>query len=620
MNTGNVNRRQGYSQFLLIILSGALLLTVPGGSGCSSNKKITLEMDALTSATPGAEAILLTSAHSAWERSECITCHDDLHTSGYGDADCANCHGSNGAPVRPLECQGAGCLTCHADANLHDGENFSPPNDCRACHEYDPAEAECTHTGDYDVVVIGAGGGGLSAAASLAREGKNVLLLEKSYKVGGQMVSMDRLDYHIEVSLHGLDFMGISTVRNLAGEDSIQPVTADPVMYRVITPDFTFDVPADSEEYRARLKEQFPDEADNIDDIFDEVGGLSSGYAGMSALEILNRYTQDEKLITILTALSIYLGVPPDQLSGSFFAMGMLTGYNQGGFNYLVGGSQSISTALAGAFEEYGGTIMVNTLATKIVIENGRATQVRTDDGGCFNTDFVVSNANGPDTYLNLIGEEYFDPAFISAMNARELGSSIFAVYLGVDYDYTEYMPEGSHEAFVYKSYDMNYHYEGIAQCDPEKTAFGYANFSVVDPTAAPPGKSAIAVVSQLGDHCFDNWGWGSSYQEYKDYKLAMAEEYIRQAEEQLPGLSEHIEVMEVATPRTVEQYTLNPRGTIFGWKSYTSDVEFIELFNLDKVSTPIPNVFLASAWAFGGGQTPVLLAGVLAASAILDQ
>jgi prolycopene isomerase len=598
-----------------LIISGALSLILAGAPGCGGQEKTDLSFDALTSATPGVASMRLTSSHPFWKRSDCDACHDTAHGRGYRPAECATCHGANGSPSRPLACQGSDCLACHPDA--HPGQASSAPNDCRSCHEYDPGQAECTHTGDYDAVVIGSGGGGLAAAVSLAKAGKRTLLIEKNYQIGGMMTSLKRLDYRIEVSLHGLDYMGVNTAESLAGPGAITPVAAGPVMYRVVTPDFTFDVPAGKEEYRARLKAQFPEEADNIDDIFEQAQITGMGSSQTSALELLHQFTQDQKLITILTAISIYLGVPPAELSGSFYAMGMLTGYHDGGFNYPVGGSQAIANALAAAYTAHGGEILLHTLATRVVIENGRATEVRTDEGGCFRADAVIANVNTPDLYQKLIGAEYFDPAFLAEQNARVLGTSIFAVYLGVDYDYQDYMPEGSHEVFVYKSYDMADHYRGVAECDPRKTAFGFANFSMVDPTAAPPGKNAIAVVSQLAPECFGGWGWDSSYQEYNDYKMAMAEEYVRQAEEFLPGLSDHIEVMEVATPRTVIQYTLNPGGTIFGWRSYTKDKAFIQLFNPEGVRTPIPNVFLASAWAFGGGQTPVLLSGVLAAGAV---
>ncbi len=60
-------------------------------------------------------------------------------------------------------------------------------------------------TGTYDVIVIGAGGGGLSAAAALSWAGKKVLVIERHSKVGGYMTNFQRGPYSFEVSLHALD-------------------------------------------------------------------------------------------------------------------------------------------------------------------------------------------------------------------------------------------------------------------------------------------------------------------------------------------------------------------------------------------------------------------------------
>ena len=605
--------------YLPLFGSAALLTLHPGCTGCGSNRGFELDPDSLTSATPEIASVAPTSAHEGWGDPSCFPCHDTIHTSGFREADCANCHGNNGAPLRPSGHDDLGCANADCHPGRHQGMGFGSPNDCRACHRYpEPATGTCSYTEEYDAVVVGAGGGGLAAAAHLAREGKHVLLLEKNYKVGGQMTNFTRLDYHFEVSLHAMDFMGISLVNGLGGEGKITPVRAEPYMYRVVAPDFTIDVPADVDEYRAALQRQFPDETHNIDAIFDELGGLSgAGSGNLSAYEVLSLYTQDERLISVLTILSGFLGVSPKELSGAFFTMGMLTAYNISGYHYLIGGSQSMSNALAGIVEEHGGTIKLNTRATKIVIENGRAVRVKTADGGCYDTGSVVSNANAPDTFFRMIGKEHLPAEFIEEVESREIGLSIFAVYLGVDRDYADLFPEGSHEIMVLSSYDIDEHYRAAADCRPEDTTYGIANYSVVDPTSAPAGKSVIVLTSQLGYDCYHQWDWASSYQSYKDYKLAAARVYIERAEEFLPGLSNHIEVLEVATPATIEGYTLNPRGTIFGWKSYTKD---LSLVSLGSPATPIPNVFLAGAWVMGGGQTPSMLTGLMAASAVLDQ
>ena len=61
---------------------------------------------------------------------------------------------------------------------------------------------------DYDVVVVGAGLGGLSSACNLAKEGKRVLLLERHNVPGGYASSFTRGRFEFEISLHELSGLG----------------------------------------------------------------------------------------------------------------------------------------------------------------------------------------------------------------------------------------------------------------------------------------------------------------------------------------------------------------------------------------------------------------------------
>jgi len=503
----------------------------------------------------------------------------------------------------------------------------------------------------YDAIIIGAGGGGLSAGAALAKAGKKVLILERHSKVGGYMTNFQRGPYSFEVSLHAMDGLDPEGMTRMAFAglgilDKVKPVKLDP-MYRTIYPDFTVDVPADAQAYQELLKKQFPAEAEGIEGLFKALAGINTAmmnlislqgpekgkaiksiffkpwifwpvikYSQLTLSEMLAEYIQDPKLIALFTQLSGFAGNEPDNVSAMFFAM-MWNSYHFGGYYYFEGGSQSVSNALAEVIKENGGEIKLNTLATKIIIENGQAVAVRAEDGSEYKCRYVVSNANAPDTFFKLIGKEYLPPAYVKKLENLKIGMSAYVVYLGVDKDYRSYFPKGVHELMITETYDQRQNFEYYRIGEPEKVSFAIADYSLVDPQAAPPGKNVICLTTIMPYDYKGDWYESQGHDKYLALKEEVAKVLIRRSEKYLPDLSKHIEVMEVGSPRTMEHFTLNPRGTIFGWDNTPEQSMFKRLPN----KTPIPNLYLAGAWTFpGAGQSAVLASGALAAQAILMQ
>ena len=516
----------------------------------------------------------------------------------------------------------------------------------------DHAAPAGTETASYDAVVIGAGGGGLAAAARLSLGGMKVLVIEQHDKVGGYMSRFERGPYQFEVSLHamdGLDEGGITnnTFRQLGILDKVKRVRLDPV-YRSAFPDLTLDVPADPGAYCKQLQGIFPQEAKGIADLFQALTDIDTSmlnlmnlqdrrnvgqtvgailrhplrfwpmikYWNTSCSEMLHDYVHDTRLIALITQLACFSGAEPDKVSGMFFAM-MWDSYHLHGFSYFEGGSYTVAKALAEVIRENGGEILLSTRVTKIVVEGDRARAVQTQDGKEFTCRYVVSNANGPDTFFKMVGREYLPEEYVKKLESLKIGLSAFAVYLGVDHDYRDYFPKGVHSYFVNTSYDQvaNFraYYEGI----PEETTFGIVNYSLVDPLAAPEGKNVICLATIMPYDYKGDWHEGESYAKYKLLKEEVAMKLVKRAEAFLPGLSSHIEEMEVGSPRTMEHYTLNPRGTIFGWDNTPEQ----SLMKRLPQKTPIDNLYLAGAWTFpGGGQSAVLTSGLSAAKIILDR
>jgi prolycopene isomerase len=291
----------------------------------------------------------------------------------------------------------------------------------------------------------------------------------------------------------------------------------------------------------------------------------------------------------------------------------MWASYHYGGYHYIEGGSQAISNALAEVIQNNGGEILLNSLVTKIVIKDGKAAAVRTQDGQEFKCGYVVSNANAPDTLFKMVGREHLPADYLGKVDDLEIGVATFIVYMGVNHDYSKEFGV-SHSISIDEVYDKGETFRHMSEGLPEKIGFVIVNYSMVDPNAAPDGSNVISFTTYMPYDWNEGWHEDKSYAEYTALKDEVAGILVKRAEEVLPGLGSHIEVMEVGSPRTNQHYTLNPRGAVYGW-AVTPD----RTKNGLPQETPIQNLFLAGAWTNAAGQNGVMRSGLTAAKTILE-
>ena len=486
----------------------------------------------------------------------------------------------------------------------------------------------------YDAIVVGSGIGGLTTAALLARAGLGVLVVERHDRVGGYSHAFRRGRYLFDSAVHivggcepvayeggGLIHQLLST---LGVRDQVDFVRVDPC-YEAVYPDLSLRVPCDLEGFVDAHAEEFPAEEKGLRQLVQEclnvrqetrraadtphafdVSQIASRfptllrYRRATLARVLEEHIESPRLRSLLATLWPYLGLPPSRVSFVYFAT-MLMSYVADGAYYCRGSFQRFADALAGAVCTRGGELLLRSSVRRILVEEGRACGVVLENGQRIAASRVVSNADALQTIRELVGSEAFPPRYLTALGRMSPSLSAFIVYVATDLP----LDRGttSHETFYFPSWDHEAAH-ATSECGSPSWISVTAP-SLVDPTLAPPGQQQLLLTALVRHDASD---WRAS-------KGAMARALLRSADRWVGGLAQHVRFCEGASPRTLERYTRNTNGALYGWELSPRNVGP----GRPGPQTPVHGLHLVGHWAQpGGGIYGVVASGVQAARAIL--
>jgi phytoene dehydrogenase-like protein/ferredoxin-NADP reductase len=494
---------------------------------------------------------------------------------------------------------------------------------------------------DYDAVVIGAGLGGLSSAAFLAKEGKKVLLLERHYVPGGYASSFLRGRFEFEISLHELSGLG--------GKDNQGPLwrlldqvdvtrrvdfLKIPEFYRCVLPDADMVVPIGRENFEAAMCERFPEDTEGIKEFTSIMFKFAQEalranrvgmkmvmenqeefptllkYFGRNLAEVMEPLIKSEAARTVLDVLCGYYCNCPSKLSFLTYALGTVS-YLRFGPWQIRGKSQALSQAFVDSIEDMGGEVWLRNGAARILAEGGKVRGVVAQDGTEILCPTVVSNANPYVTCLELIGRENTPDWYLRRLGAWSGGVSTINLYLGVDCDYRE-LGLANHETF-YSEYDVDGNWKRMLAGETLLPPYiAVTAYNSVEPEFSPPGTSSI-VVTTMG--VAEPW-MKLPPSAYAETKNRVADGALDLAEKVAPGLRDHIEVVEVATPLTNMRYSRNVGGSIIGFDDTYTGTGLVRM----PAAGPLEGLYFSGAWVnIGGGYEPSLYSGYLTSRKVLE-
>jgi phytoene dehydrogenase-like protein len=263
----------------------------------------------------------------------------------------------------------------------------------------------------------------------------------------------------------------------------------------------------------------------------------------------------------------------------------MFAWFNQKNAGYLIGGSLPLANRMTKRYLDLGGKLRSRSTVTKILVENNITKGVTLSDGTGIEADYVISAADGHSTIFEMLEGKYINKKISNAYKNWELFTPIVQVSFGINKKI-----ESDSPSEMWMSGDQ------MIGRTKTKTGYSIMNYNF-DPTMAPEGKSVIVV---RFDSPWELWKDIDAV-EYKKEKEKIEEDVKAILEKRYPGISDSIEVSDVATPVTDVKYTGVWKGAYEGFMPTSKNL----MDNLNPFIPGLKKFYMAGQWLFPGGGLP---------------
>jgi len=447
-------------------------------------------------------------------------------------------------------------------------------------------------------VVIGGGCAGLAAAAFLAKAGHDVIVFEQHTRPGGYWSSYVRGGVVFDHGPHWT--IRPERINQTLSDLGAKPISFTPLnaigRYMLLANDgVDLVISKDRQAIESAIMQKFPTaRKESIKQLFEEslrleaeldqapttspelmswpakVGSALKAlmkmrrvlkYSRMPATAFLSELFPGPDLEGLRTMLHM---IAPAEGMPALGVMVFLAFALSGKAFRPEGGTQKVSDALAQAAEANGAEIRYSHKVQRIHTQDGRVTGVELSDGSTIESSYVVSGVDAHQMYYQLLDPSLMPADFKAKLDSFPVSDTYFTASVVTDLDPATFGFDDT-DVFVAPSPHLE---TMFTPNDPETGFFGVC-FPPYRVPAARPGVHGIQILSRASFDYNNHWLTGPGFQRgeaYQALKSQYARKLLKQAERLVPGLSDHVLFLDVATPITMYRYTLNYQGAANGW------------------------------------------------------
>ncbi len=453
----------------------------------------------------------------------------------------------------------------------------------------------------YDVVIIGSGLGGLECGYILARQGRNVLLLEQGKQPGGCLQSYRRGKQTFDTGFHyvgGLDEgQSLHAAFKYLGLLDLPWHRLDVNGFDCVTiGNRTFSFAEGYESFVERLAEDFPSERialqryaellkltsaqqfSALNPHAEETSTSSHALMEISAWQYLNENFHNPLLINVLSGTSLKMELRKESLPLFTFLHGN-SSYIESSWRLRGDGSQIVNKLIDGIHSQ-GGEIVCNAKVQELEEKDGKLIYAICSNGEKYEGDMFICDIHPAQICQLVRKSNLMKPAYRNRINRLENTFGMFTVSLRIQPKRLRYF---NYNRYIYRKANVWDFYQ-------DKSNVGGVLVSCRVPDDGGEYTEQVDLLTpMLWEKCkaWNNTQVGKRDDEYKMMKKRMADECIELAGNFIPNLKEQCESY-TSTPLTWHDYTFTPEGSAYGVRK---DFRY-PLQTLLSPRTPIPNLF----------------------------